>query len=217
MKRWKFMTIQIELEKFDFLKKLALELGASDAAIIPANKVVVEDRVVLKCRVGCDNYGKTLVCPPYTPSPDEFRKIVSEYSFALFMKFKSHAEADTDLQRNLTKASYDPNVPKDVKDKATEFWSTWRDDKKKMLAAVVDLEKEAMRSGYSLAIGFVSGACQLCEKCDVETGICIHPTMARYSEDAVGVNVRKTARNAGIEVSFPFEKNPESFALLLID
>jgi predicted metal-binding protein len=41
--------------------------------------------------------------------------------------------------------------------------------------------------------------------------------MARYSEDAVGVNVKKTAKNAGIPVTFPFEKSPESFALLLID
>ena len=44
-----------------------------------------------------------------------------------------------------------------------------------------------------------------------------HPNLARYSEDAVGVNVKKTAQNAGIIVAFPFEKNPESFALLLID
>jgi predicted metal-binding protein len=210
------MTIQIELEKFEFLRKLALELGASDAAIIQANQVVVEDRVVLKCRVGCDSYGKTLSCPPYTPSPDEFRRIVGEYSFALFMKFKSHAEADMELQRNLSKGPQE-QLPKEMKDKVAKFWDSWKDDKKKMNAAVVDLEKEAMRNGYSLAIGFVSGACQLCEKCDVDTGICIHPTMARYSEDAVGVNVKKTARNAGIEVSFPFEKNPESFALLLID
>jgi predicted metal-binding protein len=33
----------------------------------------------------------------------------------------------------------------------------------------------------------------------------------------VGVNVKKTAANAGIEVTFPFAKTPESFALLLID
>jgi predicted metal-binding protein len=86
-----------------------------------------------------------------------------------------------------------------------------------MLSAVVDLEKAAMSKGYTLAVGFISGSCQLCEKCDVETGICVNPTMARYSEDAVGVNVKKTAKNAGISVTFPFEKNPESFALLLID
>ena len=98
-----------------------------------------------------------------------------------------------------------------------KFWAAWKDDKKEMLTSVVKLEKEAMRSGYSLAISFVSGSCQLCDKCQTETRICVHSDMARYSQDAVGVNVRKTASNAGIEVTFPFAKNPESFALLLID
>jgi predicted metal-binding protein len=206
-----------EIEKFSFLKTRALELGASDAKVIPANYVVVEDRVVLKCKVGCNNYGKTLACPPYTPSAEEFRKIVGEYSYALFMKFTSKAEADVELQKSLSKAENDPAVSADIKEKTAKFWANWREDKKNMLSAVVALEKEAMRNGYSLAIAFVSGHCQLCEKCSLETKVCVHPELARYSEDAVGVNVRKTAQNAGIEVIFPFPKNPESFALLLID
>jgi predicted metal-binding protein len=202
---------------FEFLRKRALELGASDAKIIPTNSVVVEDRVVLKCKVGCNNYGKTLACPPYTPSAEEFRKIVAEYSYALFIKFTSKAEADLDLQKNLSKAETDSSVSNDIKEKTARFWAAWKEDKRKMLTAVVSLEKEAMRKGYSLAISFISGHCQLCEKCNLETRICAHPELARYSEDAVGVNVRKTAKNAGIEYVFPFPKNPESFALLLID
>jgi predicted metal-binding protein len=211
------MTAQSELEKFDFLRKLSLELGAADAKVIPANKVVVENRVVLKCKVGCTNYGKTLACPPYTPTAEEFRKIVSEYNYALFMKFKSQATADPELAKVLSKAENDPTILQDAKEKVQKFWMAWKDDKRKILSIVVDLEKAAISKGYTLAVGFVSGACQLCEKCNVETGICVHPTMARYSEDAVGVNVKKTAKNAGISVTFPFEKNPESFVLLLID
>ncbi len=211
------MSAQSESEKFDFLRKLALELGASDAKVIPASSVVVEDRVVLKCKVGCNNYGKTLACPPYTPSAQEFRKIVSEYSYALFMKFTSKAEADSELQKSLSKTETDPTNSGEAKQKAAEFWLAWKEDKKEMLASVLKLEKEAMHKGYSLAISFVSGSCQLCEKCSTETRICVHPDMARYSEDAVGVNVKKTAKNAGIQFIFPFPKNPESFALLLID
>lgn len=202
---------------FEFLRKRALELGASDAKVIPTNSVVVENRVVLKCKVGCNNYGKTLACPPYTPSAEEFRKIVAEYSYALFMKFTSKAEADLDLQKSLSKPDTDPSVSNEMKEKTARFWASWKEDKRKMLTAVVSLEKEAMRNGYSLAISFISGHCQLCEKCNLETRICVHPELARYSEDAVGVNVRKTAKNAGIEYVFPFPKNPESFALLLID
>jgi len=211
------MSTETDAEKFQFLVKLALENGAADAKIIPANKVVIEDRVVLKCKLGCTHYGKTLACPPYTPSAEEFRKIVSEYSYALFMKFKSKAEADPEVLKKIMVAETDPTVPKEVKEKAAKFWADWKDDKRKMLQSVVDLEKAAMSKGYSLAIAFVSGHCQLCEKCNTETRICVHPNLARWSEDAVGVNVRKTANNAGIQVSFPFVKNPESFALLLID
>jgi predicted metal-binding protein len=216
METVKNLPAKSALEKFDFLRKMALDLGASDAKIITADKVVVEDRVVLKCKVGCNNYGKTLACPPYTPSAKEFRKIVGEYKYALFMKFTSKAEADAELQKSLSKSDVD-TLPKDIKEKTEKFWAEWKEDKKEMLASVVKLEKEAMHKGYSLAISFVSGSCQLCEKCNTETRICVHPEMARYSEDAVGVNVKKTAENAGISFVFPFPKNPESFALLLID
>ena len=211
------MTFEGDLGKFDFLRKLALDLGASDARVIPADKIVIEDRVVLKCKVGCNNYGKTLTCPPYTPSAEEFRKIVSEYKYALFMKFISKAQADSELQMSLSKSSSDPSIPADAKGKLDQFWVAWKTDKKAMLETAVQLEKEAMRKGYSLAISFVSGSCQLCEKCNTETRICLHPEMSRLSEDAVGVNVKKTANNAGIKFVFPFSKNPESFALLLID
>jgi predicted metal-binding protein len=211
------MSTENEAENFEFLRKLAIEKGAADAKIIPASKVVVEDRVVLKCKVGCPNYGKTLACPPYTPSAAEFRKIVSEYRYAMFMKFQSKAEAGPEVLKKAMIAETDPSVPQDVKEKAAKFWQTWKDDKVKMLQTVVDLEKAAMSNGYSLAISFVSGHCQLCEKCNTETRVCVHPNLARYSEDALGVNVKKTAENAGIKATFPFAKPPESFALLLID
>jgi predicted metal-binding protein len=74
------MLSQIGLEKFEFLRKMALKMGAVDAKIITAHKIVVEDRIALKCEVGCIHYGQTLTCPPYTPTAEEFRKIVSEYS-----------------------------------------------------------------------------------------------------------------------------------------
>ena len=211
------MSHKVESEKFDFLRKTALKLGAVDAKIIAVEKIVVEDRVVLKCKLGCKNYSKTLACPPYAPSPEEFRKIVCEYKYALFMKFKSVAEGDADLVKSLAKTETDPSISAETKKKLEMFWSAWKDDKKRMLESVIDLEKAAMTKGYLLAIGFVSGECQLCEKCNVGKGICLHPSEKRYSEEAVGVNVKATANNAGISFVFPFKKNPETFALLLID
>ena len=211
------MPAQVEAEKYQFLVKLALENGATDAKIIPASKVVVEDRVVLKCKVGCNHYGKTLACPPYTPSADEFRKIVSEYSFAMFMKFTTNAVADPEIYPHLMDYETNSNIPRNIKEKAAKFWQNWKDDKQKMLQSVVGLEKAAMKQGYSLAISFISGHCQICDKCNLETKICRHPELMRMSEDAIGVNVKKTATNAGIVFNFPIAKNADSFALLLID
>jgi len=211
------MLSQIGLEKFEFLRKMALEKGAADAKIITSDKIVVEDRIVLKCKVGCPNYGKTLACPPYTPTAEEFRKIVREYSYALFMKFKSRAKADAKLAKHLSKAETDSTVPKYVKEKMQRFWTAWKDDKIKMLSVVLDLEKAAMSKGYPLVIGLVSGHCQLCEKCTLDRNTCVSPAKVRYSEEAVGVNVQATAKNAGIKFTYPFDKNPESFALILID
>jgi predicted metal-binding protein len=211
------MLHQSELDDFDFLRKLSLELGAADARIISSDKIVIEDRIVLKCKTGCTDYGRTLMCPPYTPTAEEFRKIAREYGYALFMKFQSKAEADAEIAKYLSKTETDPALTTEIREKVNKFWAAWKEDKRQMLSVIVDLEKAAMRKGYPLAIGFVSGSCYLCEKCNLETRVCSHPTLARFSEDAVGVNVRKTAQNAGIPVTFPFEKNPESFALLLIE
>ena len=210
------MTKADNMESLDFLRKQAVELGAIEAKIIPVKKIVIEDRVVFKCKLGCEKYGKTLACPPHAPTPEEFRKIVSEYHNALFMKFKTQVEGNSELIRYLSKTD-DPSVPPEMKAKVEKFWSDWKDEMKKILDIVHELERLAAKEGYLLAAGLVSGACQLCEKCNVEEGICIHPTMKRYSEEGVGVNVKATAEKAGIRFTLPFKKNPETFALLLID
>ena len=210
------MTKGDKIKSFGFLRKQALELGAGAAKIIPVEKIVVEDRVVLKCQLGCEKYGKTLACPPYAPSPEKFRKIVSEYHYALFMKFKSQAQGDANLIKYLAKTN-DMSVPQEMKVKVESFWSAWKDDMKKLLETVIELEKVAAEKGFLLAIGFASGSCQLCEKCNLERGVCLHPAMKRYSEEAVGVNVKATAEKAGLKFTLPFEKNPETYALLLID
>ena len=205
------------IHEFDFLRTLALNLGATEARVIPAGAVVVENRVVLKCRIGCDDYGKKLTCPPFVPKVDEFRKMLKDYKYALIVKFKSPAEADKDVSRNLLRSQYDSTISRDLREKASKFWSDWKNDKKRILLAALELEKAAFNKGYTFAVGFTSGSCGLCEKCNVEAGICLHPTMARCPEHAVGVNMKKTAEKAGMPISFPIKGKPEPTALLLID
>jgi predicted metal-binding protein len=203
--------------EFGFLRGLALDLGAAEARVISVGDIVVENRVVLKCRIGCDDYGKKLTCPPFTPKVDEFRKMLKDYRHAMIVKFKSPAEADKDTSRNLLRSQYDQTMSKDLREKTSKFWSDWKGDKKRILLAVLELEKAAFNKGYTFAVGFTSGSCGLCEKCNVQAGICLHPTMARCPEHAVGVNMKKTAEKAGIPLSFPIKGKPEPTALLLID
>lgn len=48
-----------KVESLDFLRKQAMDLGAVEAKIIQVEKIVIEDRVVFKCKLGCEKYGKT--------------------------------------------------------------------------------------------------------------------------------------------------------------
>ena len=81
---------------------------------------------------------------------------------------------------------------------------------------MLELEKAAFNEGYTFAVAFVNGSCRLCEKCNLENGICLHPNMARIPEHAVGINMKKTTE-AGMALKFPIKGNPEPMALLLID
>src|SRR4030042_1852997 len=88
---------------FQFLVEEARRLGAIEAKIVTPGMVVVEDRVLLKCKSGCHMYGHKFVCPPHTPTPQEFRKILREYRAILIAKFPAEAEADEDVGRRLVK------------------------------------------------------------------------------------------------------------------
>jgi predicted metal-binding protein len=211
------MKSEVDMTKFGFLKDLALALGASAAKVVPANEIVVENRVVLKCRVGCKHYGKTLMCPPYSPNVDDFRKVLSEYSYALVLKFKSKAEAPPEVAKLLSKEENDPSLTEEIQEKIRTFWASWKQDKLDLLKMVRDLEKAAMNKGYTLALGFTTGWCQICNNCNIEQKFCIHPTEARYSAQSVGINVKQTLEYADMPMQFPFKGTPETFGLVLID
>lgn len=210
-------TDEIEANRFAFLRKTALELGATDAKVILTSEVCVENWVPLKCRAGCIAYGKKLTCPPYVPTPDEFRKILSEYKYALLVKFTSPAIADPDVICSIYKYWLDPEAPAEKKEKATTFWQDYFAGSKDCAPVMLDLEKAAFNAGYSLALAFVNGSCRLCETCNVKAGICLHPTQARIPEHAVGINMKKTAERAGMGITFPVTGHPEPMTILLID
>lgn len=208
---------QRDFKQFDFLRAAAEEWGAVQAKVIPADQVVVEHRVTLKCRSGCMGYGNKLTCPPHVPTPDEFAKILSEYSAALIVKFQSPAQADDDLIRSIYKSWLDPDSPKETKEDAARFWSEYFADSPRILDVMLELEKLAFNSGHTFALALVNGSCRLCDTCNIKNGVCLHPTRARIPEHAVGINMKKTAELAGMPIRFPITDRAEPMALLLID
>jgi len=120
-------------KEFDFLVEEAKRLGALEAKIVSPDRMVVEDRVLLKCRTGCDSYGKKFVCPPFTPTPDEFRKMLKEYKKILIAKFPAEAETEEDVGRSLQKNQYSPETPADLKERTKDFWDVWGGDKRRIL------------------------------------------------------------------------------------
>ena len=209
------MTQTLE-NSLETIRQRALKLGAVDAKIIPVNKIVIEERLVMKCSLGCEKYGKTLACPPHAPTPEKFQRIVNEYHNALFMKFTTGATIEPEYMKYLAKTP-DNTVPVEIRVKVAAFWDAWKNEANKLLATVIELEKAASKEGFLLAAGFVSGSCTICQKCNVEKGVCLHPERRRFSEEGMGVNVKATAEKAGIKFTFPFDKYPETYALLLID
>jgi len=65
--------------------------GVSDARVISASDVVVAEWVRLKCQFGCDGYGQCLVCPPYSPKPDQMRRVLAGYRRGLLLHFEPPA------------------------------------------------------------------------------------------------------------------------------
>jgi predicted metal-binding protein len=65
--------------------KRSKELGAIGAKVIPAKTIVAAEWVRMKCQFGCDGFGQSLTCPPYSPTPDFTRRMLTYYKYALLV------------------------------------------------------------------------------------------------------------------------------------
>ncbi len=65
----------------------AVELGATDARIINAADIVFDDRSYLKCRFGCNRWGRYWACPPNLAlSPEQFMAAFRRYEKAVIIQ-----------------------------------------------------------------------------------------------------------------------------------
>ncbi|MFC1534571.1 DUF2284 domain-containing protein [Thermodesulfobacteriota bacterium] len=175
--------MQQALEKY---KEKALELGATKAAILDVNDIVVEERVTLKCQIPrCFGYGTSAHCPPNTLKPNELREILKEYRRAVF---------------------FIKDVPSEVivRDRATitERIRAYQD----VFDIVNKVESIAFYDGNYTAFGFAAGSClstlcsqeKSCRALDGER--CRFSLKARPSMEAVGMDVYKMVASQGWEI-----------------
>ena len=83
---------------------------------------------------------------------------------------------------------------------------------------VPKLEREIFLSGYFKALGFGSGPCRLCKRCN--TGArCKLPYLARPSMEACGIDVFTTVRANGLDIKVVRTKRQKGdyYGVILVD
>jgi predicted metal-binding protein len=163
------------------LRERAIELGASDAKVIPASMIPIQDEVLEMCRAPrCDGYGLSANCPPHSMTPADTRALVIQYEWAVL--FKVDVAPDLLLSKDRFKAF------------------------KRIFEMAAQLEAQAVKMGYSRARGFAAGSCKPVFCREVECRVlaqgeeCRVPTLARSSMEAVGINVFELVRQVGWEI-----------------
>ena len=167
-------------------KEKAFELGASQATIVKAEDIPVDERVTLKCQIPrCFGYGISAHCPPNTLKPNELNDLLKKYNWAVF---------------------FVKDVPSEVivRDKATikERVAVYQE----VFNIVNEIESRAFYDGHYLALGFAAGSCRhtLCgeqKTCRALEGErCRFSLKARPSMEAVGIDVFKMVARAGWDI-----------------
>lgn len=175
--------IRRDLEKF---RKMAIELGATDAKIITSDMVVIDERVYAKCIwPKCEHYGTNINCPPYTMGPDQMRNLVKRYRYGIFLRVE---------------------VPPELVAGSGAKTAAYKPYGMKRHEIVAKIEAEAFYDGHPYALGFAGGPCKLYFCPNVECSAlkprhaCRHPLKARSAMEAVGMDVFAMAKKAGWKI-----------------
>ena len=83
-----------DAELVGFAEKLD---GVIEARVISPSAVETAAWVRLKCQYGCGGYKQSLVCPPYTPTPEQMRRVLDGYERAVLVHFKEDAEVKAQI------------------------------------------------------------------------------------------------------------------------
>ena len=126
---------------------------------------------------------------------------MNDYSFAMVVKLKPR-EIPEETLAQYAPANYGEDRIWNRNPKRSKITSDFSKLYRSSLVDLLELERDAFKRGYVFATAFFAGRCMLCEECNVENGECRNPTMSRPSAEAMGINLLKTAENAGMSLKF---------------
>jgi predicted metal-binding protein len=206
------------------LVQFALDKGAYRAKAFSARKVVVDERVRLKCEIPlCPHYNTTLTCPPNVPGVEEFRKALRLYRTAVLVQTRAPLTLsldDFDKQEVLTYLESHGTAPAAKGGETSEAYRNMADVKLQSVRLhklVNEVETQAMSLGYHYALGLIGGDCMLCPKCAGPGTACRRPFQARPAMEGVGIDVVRTAEKAGLPFDIPPKQEVVWSGLVLLD
>lgn len=177
--------IDKDLERY---RTMAIEMGATDAVIIPSPEIIIDERVRAKCIYPkCSHYGSNINCPPYAPDLDFMRRVVSNYRYAILFAVK-------DETGDFIGAGFRKRVG--------------RENPTKIILNTIcsEIESRSFYEGYHLSLAFGQGPCksfwcpdQSCSALQPGT-VCRFSLKARSSMEAVGIDVFTMAAKRGWDV-----------------
>ena len=175
--------LSADLERY---KQKAFDLGASNASIVRADQIPVDDRIPMKCQIPrCFGYGAGAQCPPNTMKPSELKEHLKKYEWAVF--FIKDIAPEVIVRDKAT-----------IKDRVEAY--------QQMYTMVSEIESAAFYDGHYLAFGLASGSCRhtFCGQmpdCQALKGDkCRFPLKSRPSMEAVGIDVYKMVALAGWDI-----------------
>lgn len=155
---------------------------------IDPSQLVFEESVKMNCYY-CGKYGNNWRCPPNLPAVD-FKKMMLEYDRGIFVwnEYTIKNKNEYDKIRNESSVV--------------------------LHRTLLKLEKWCWDNNSSTAISFGAGSCKLCKDgCGKDR--CNNPYMARSPLEATGVNVVKSAKKYGIDITFPTNEKIIRLGLIL--
>lgn len=165
----------ISQELLNDLLEQGRQYGITDISPFGVDRINVAEWVHLKCRYGCNKFGTSWCCPPATPTTEEAKKILGEYSLALLLTgSKQHSDFYLNNGR-----------------KRGVQVKTWK--------GMLGIERNLFLEGYYKAFSLVGEGCALCKECAYPEA-CRFPQEKRPSVESFSIDVIGTLNNLGIQM-----------------